>query len=761
MRAPVVKTKSLPYRFISLTGAFAAVFWTICILASYGWNVSKERAKTREVVLSTAHAYFNKDQAYRLWATTHGGVYVPVTDETPPNPYLDHVKERDIETPSGRKLTLMNPAYMLRQMMQQYSNLYGVRGHITSLNTLNPINRPDEWEAEALRSFEAGVKVVVDFTSVDGQPYLRLMHPFVTEAGCLKCHASQGYVVGDIRGGISVSTPMAPFLDIERQTLRAIRLTHAALLLLGYGSIGLVAWRAKHRTRERMRAERIIRKWAHIFESADWGVALVARDGETLETANPAFLAMHGYSDTPEKTLRLSDLPAPENAGELSPYVRLSETRRRTFESTHLRKDGTVFPVLVTITSMSNETGETGNMVLNVQDITELKTAQKEKDALHEQLVRAQRLESIGRLAGGVAHDFNNLLSAILGYTELGLLRTPPDSEVREYLVAANEAGEKAAGVARQLLAFSRKQVLETKVLNLNTVVRNMAGLLKQAVGEGVILDLSISSPVKNIIANPGQIEQVLMNLCVNARDAMPEGGRLGIETHNFEVTEERHSGPPAGQYVGLWVSDTGVGIRAEHIDKIFEPFFTTKEKDLGTGLGLAMVHGIVKQHGGHVEVHTREGEGTTFTVYFPAVPEGVRETPPRAAEELRPGNERILVVDDEPAIQALVRDALTPLGYKVCLAGSSEQAMALMEASPRPFDLLLADVILRGMSGRALAERVRTRWPQTHVILMTGYGYSETAGHEALDSSFDVLAKPLSVADLSEKLRETFDPVA
>ncbi len=406
-----------------------------------------------------------------------------------------------------------------------------------------------------------------------------------------------------------------------------------------------------------------------------------------------------------------------------------------------------------------------GNVVAGIEmarDITARKQAEQEKQSLQSKLVQSQKMESIGKLAGGVAHDFNNLLSSIIGYGELALMKTPDDYLVKEYIELILEAGEKAAALTRQLLAFSRKQVLEMKVVSINTVIENMLNMLGRIIGEDIALELNVKTPGKRILGDSGQLEQVLMNLVINARDAMPDGGRLTIETTDAEVDEKSakdHEGVKDGHYVVLTVSDTGVGISKKVQKRIFEPFFTTKGLGKGTGLGLSTVYGIVKQHGGQIFVYSKPNKGTTFKIYLPvttAQPED--ETAPEKEPDMRLGTETILVVDDEPSICSLVMETLKPLGYKIIEASSAEEALQLGESAETRIDLLLSDMVMPGMNGGELADILLAKHPEMKVILMSGYTDNSLIKRSVLRSKVLFLQKPLSPANLMGKLREALD---
>ena len=381
---------------------------------------------------------------------------------------------------------------------------------------------------------------------------------------------------------------------------------------------------------------------------------------------------------------------------------------------------------------------------------------------LEVRLLQAQKLETVGRLAGGVAHDFNNILQVIQGYSSLMLKRLPENDPLREYMQEIQAAGEKASSLTHQLLAFSRRQILQLKVLNLNAIVSEMQKMLRRLIGEDVELSTSLAPDLGCVKADPLQMEQVLMNLAVNARDAMPRGGRLRIETANVEI----EPGPPAdqlevtpGSYLVLTVSDTGVGMDGETLNHIFEPFFTTKEKDKGTGLGLSMVYGIIKQSGGALLVESEPGQGTSFRIYLPRVsPNAVSSTASSVPRPALRGTETILLVEDEAGVRKLIAEVLKTSGYQVLTAASGREALTLSERHAGTIDLLITDVIMPEMNGGEVADRLRRLRPDLLALFVTGFTSEAIFRHGDPESFKPVIQKPFSPETLSRKIREILD---
>ena len=396
------------------------------------------------------------------------------------------------------------------------------------------------------------------------------------------------------------------------------------------------------------------------------------------------------------------------------------------------------------------------------EEIRQRTRVEEELKASEEALRQSQKLEALGTLAGGVAHDFNNLITVITGYAELLTRELPSDSPMRTDIEQIDQAAERASGLVRQLLAFSRKQVLQPRIMDLNHVVSGMEKMLSRLVPEDVALQTQLEPRLARINADPGSIEQVLMNLVVNARDAMPRGGRVRIETANVTLGsayEHRPEAVPAGPAVMLAVSDTGVGMDDATRARIFEPFFTTKGPGKGTGLGLSTVYGIVKQSGGNISVYSKPGDGSTFRVYFPVATRAAESAAPDDGDQAWPrGTETVLVTEDEEQVRAFVKRSLEQQGYKVLPAGHGAEALALSESYAGPIHLLLTDVVMPSMSGQELSRQLREQRPGLPVIFLSGYSAEAIAHHGRLAPDSLFLQKPVSPARLARAVREALD---
>ncbi|HSP93689.1 MAG TPA: PAS domain S-box protein [Thermoanaerobaculia bacterium] len=517
---------------------------------------------------------------------------------------------------------------------------------------------------------------------------------------------------------------------------------------------------------ERMHAEEALRqseqKYRDIFDFATVGIYQSRYDG-SLITVNAPLAEILDY-DSPEDLLRhnLDEIYAdPAERRELIARFEPAGKAHRQ-EVLWKRKDGTPIWLELDARAVRNADGTTRYFEGFVHDVSERKKSEEEKRRLQEQLVQAQKMEAVGQLAGGIAHDFNNLLTAITGYSELLLGELPPEDLRRSHAEEIRKAGERAASLTQQLLAFSRRQVLEPKVLDVNVVVSDIERMLRRLIGEHIELKTRKTPDVWKVKADPGQIEQAILNLVLNARDAMPSGGTLAIETSNAELDQEfarSHVPTQPGSYVMVAVSDTGVGISDDVKARLFEPFFTTKERGKGTGLGLSTTYGIIKQSGGYLWCDSEVGRGTTFQVLLPRVEEPVSEVVERkTSPPIHPGDETVLLVEDEPEVRSLVQRILKTQGYTVVTAANPDEALAVAREFRGPIQLMVTDVVMPGMSGLQLAERLNPTRPDMKVLFVSGYT-NDAIGHQGvLDPGTAFLQKPFTPNALARKVREVLE---
>lgn len=494
-----------------------------------------------------------------------------------------------------------------------------------------------------------------------------------------------------------------------------------------------------------------------ITENAADMIAVVDTQGERVYNS-PSYEKILGYTPDELNGTTAADQIHPEDRDRVMKAA--SEARRTgtgtTLEYRMRHKDGT-WRTLESRASTIVKNGTVEKLVIVNRDVTQRKS-------LEEQFRQAQKMEAIGRLSGGVAHDFNNLLGVIIGYGEIVQEGTPAESPLRGCVDEMLKAGHRAAGLTRQLLAFSRQQVLDPRILDLNAVVRDMEKMLKRLIGEDIQLVTSLSPELVRIKADQGQIEQVVLNLAVNARDAMPEGGELTLHTSNFHMDEEFVSRYPypvlAGDYVRFTVNDNGVGMDAATRARVFEPFFTTKEKGKGTGLGLSMVYGVVKQSGGYIDVTSEPGVGTYFNIYLPRAENAADSQKPfsELCVAALKGNETVLLVEDETSLRTLSRHLLELCGYQVLEAENGSAALRISEDNSRNIDLLLTDVVMPGMSGRVLADQITTQRPEIRIVYMSGYTGQTVGQHGVLAEGSFFLPKPFTRESLAAKVREALD---
>ena len=866
--------------------------WIAIIGLSFTWNWYQVGKSAIIFAAAEARASHEKDLVYRRWSAQHGGVYVSPTEATPPNPYLSHLPNRDLVTTDGKQLTLVNPAYMTRQVHALGKEQYGALGHITSLTPLNPNNAADSWEAEALRLFETGNKEVVSSENINGQLYLRLIRPLITEKSCLNCHASQGYKEGDIRGGISVSVPESPYSTATGQQRKQLLIVH---LLIGIiGLLGLFkgnnllrsAGTALVKSEERFRrvsslisdvayscshdaegfyfidwmtgaAEKICgysieeikakKCWRFLVVDEDLPVfdqniinltpgsqsschlRIRHQNGNIVWIASNAECVMepgthnrvHLYGSLIDITERkrseenlhesremlkavLNAIPVrvfwkdkdlkylgcnmafAQDAGCKDPEDVIGKTdndlawqdqaefyqaddraviesgeSRLLFEESQPSSSGEDIHLLTSKVPLRDIEGEIVGVLGAYYDITQRKQAEGERDKLQSQMNQIKKMESIGRLAGGVAHDFNNMLGVILGYTQIALEETEPNSSLHQHLLRVLEAGQRSADITRQLLAFARKQQVAPKILNLNEIIeQGTLLLLRRLIGENIDLAWKPKAKLWAVKMDSSQIDQILINVCANARDAIKGTGIITIETDKVildEVFCTNHPGATPGAYVLLKISDDGGGMDKEILDNIFEPFFTTKGIGQGTGLGLATVFGIVKQNNGFIDVASVHGEGTTFSIFLPRYEDqpvpARNDTDPLPIARLC--NETILLVEDEPMILEMANIILQAQGYVVLSATTPNKAIELAEQHSGQIDLLITDVIMPEMNGRDLASRLRSRHQDFKLLFMSGYTADVIDHQGILDENCNFLQKPFSSKDFRAKIRE------
>jgi chemotaxis family two-component system sensor kinase Cph1 len=601
------------------------VAWTLIVSALLLHAIDDIKRQTHKMVKKEALIYFNKDLASRLWASSHGGVYVPVTEETPPNPFLSHVPDRDAETPGGKSLTLMNPAYMMRQMMDQYADLYGVRAHITSLKYFRKETAPDDWERAALTSFESGVKEVCEFTELEGMDHFRLMRPLMVKEQCLKCHGFQGYKVGDIRGGVSVSVPMASYLETQRREIVTHSISFSILWLLGLAGIGLAVRGLRTHLREREKAESLLaesqEKYSTLVESSLTGIYII-QDG-IIKFANNRAAEIYGYSKDELIGMDALGVVHPDDR-ELVKGMREGRLKGEAvpseYEARGIRKDGETVWVQrrVALCEYNGRPATLGNVL----DVTALKRAQDESEARAKELARSNR--ELDQFAAVASHDLSEPLRKIHAFGAIVKEKYDRmlDDEGKDYLERMRKAAERMQNMINALLSYSR---VTTKAqpfsrVNLGDPVRealsNLEILIQRTDGRVQVEDLPA------LEGDPSQMIQLFQNLIGN-----------GLKFHRKEdppvIRVWAQMGPSSGDRIQgrhdptwkIHVEDNGIGFDENQLERIFLPFERLHGHGVyeGAGMGLAICRKIVERHGGTITAASTPGKGSTFIITLSA----------------------------------------------------------------------------------------------------------------------------------------------
>jgi two-component system cell cycle sensor histidine kinase/response regulator CckA len=855
--------------------------WIGVVLLSLALNSLGDWRQSVELARMEAGASLDKDLLYRRWASRHGGVYVPPTDLSPPNPYLKDIRDRDVVTTVGKALTLVNPAYMTRQVYEMAQEQKGAQGHITSLKPLRPENKPDAWEAEALTSFEKGAGFATAIVDQEGSSFLRLMRPMRIEASCLKCHGHQGYREGDIRGGLSVTVPMQPYHTMAARHIAFTGLAH--LVLGGLGLIGL--WLSERRQKSSWQAlreaevalleserryrsllngvqlfsvmldakgrvtyanEALLRKtgWAkdevlghdwfdrfvpagtdvrQIFvDSLSSGLIPVTLENEILTRAGERRLIAWSNTllreeqgiiigtaslgeDITERAQTESKLReqaallnvasdaiivvdprgliqfwnrgaeliygwSPEDVqgrdlrallydGDHPPPLaaRQAILNRGSWhgELTQVRKDGSVVTVRASGVLMQDREGRPRSLLLTASDITEEKR-------LEGRLLHSQRLETLGAIAGGVAHDLNNVLTPLLIAADSlrPLAREPGDHEIVQLV---HDSARRGAEIVQQLLLFSRNRDAPRTLLQPEFLLHELERLIRETFPKNITVSVTTEPDMWEVEANQTKLHQVLLNLCVNARDAMPAGGGLSVTATKRIVdaaAASRHEGASPGAYVAFQVTDTGTGITAADLEKIFDPFYTTKPAGKGTGLGLPAVLGITKAHEGFVVVESLVGEGSSFTVFLPARIETHPVAPTPLPKPYAAGRgEQVLIVDDESIIRSSLERLLGGANYRTLVAADGAAALELLQQHGSSLHLVITDMMMPVMDGCEFLQRLRQIAPQLPVLVMSGGArHSPAELQKMIGGRMRFLTKPFLSADVLTLAREILD---
>ncbi len=608
-KSAIRQTRLGPYPWIMV------VIWTILTGTSLTWAIYHKQQETMAVAMNEARTIFEKDLVYYRWAANQNGVYVPVTKTTGPNPYLKHFSDTSAVTDSGRTLTLVNPEYMIRQVYEMQNTDSGALGHITSLDPIRPSNAADPWEENALLNFEDGGKEVWAIQRMDDKEYFRLMRPMITEQGCLKCHADQGYEVGDIRGGICVSVPMTLLNGLFRKDVFAMALAHGALWILGLLGIFLVSYRITGSIREKEQAETRLR--AIINNMLD-GLITLDENG-IIESINASAATMFGYYPEAVEGHGIDFLvrfpPGTIGGDELEKSLQEAISSGRPLNG--LRSNGESFPVALSLSKM--QLARKRFFIVMVRDVTE--EEQRRTEAL-----RAGQLAAIGELAAGVAHEINNPVNGIINYSQVLLdeAEDQNDESSPDILKRIIREGERVAAIVSNLLAFARQRDEVVSDVTIKEVIDDCLSLILYQLDKDVIkLDVDVPDDLPFLKGNPQQLHQVFLNLLTNARYALNqrfEGSdpEKRIEIRSWMTNVDGRS------FIRTTFTDYGVGIPQDVIDRIFDSLFTTKPPGEGTGLGLSISKGLVRDHAGQLTLESVPGDHTVATVDLPVASGGL-----------------------------------------------------------------------------------------------------------------------------------------
>lgn len=618
------EARGLPSRGGGPVSWILALVWTLLTATLMIWSVYHRQQAMMAEAISTARTVFEKDLVYYRWAARQKGLFVPISEETPPNPYLqDMVEEPRVHTTSGQELALVNPEYMIRQVYELQTSDHGALGHITSLNPIRAANAADPWEREALADFEKGSDEVWTMDKIKGKEYFRLMRPMVTESGCLKCHAQQGYEVGDIRGGISVSLPMQLPRDLFFKEIFTLALAYGALWLLGLLGIFLGSFRVAASIREREMAEANLRA---IIDNMLDGLITLNGQGDIL-TLNSSAARMFGYTaaEAVGRDIRLL-IRFPEShkgSGAGSPMTDIQSAMGTIREFAGLRRDGSAFPLEISVSSMRRD-GDT-IFIIMARDITEEEVHKAEA-------LRAGQMAAIGELAAGVAHEINNPINGVINYSQVLLdsMDEGSDNTSRDLLSRIIKESERVAIIVRNLLAFARQRDEVVGELQIRSVlVECVELLLYQFNKDGISVEIDVPEDLPCLQGNPQQLHQVFLNLLTNARYALNQRYK-GQNPDKRIAIRSRLVSPGGRPFIRTTVTDWGIGIPQNIIDRIFDTLFTTKPPGEGTGVGLSISKGLVRDHEGHLTLESTPGDHTTATVDLPVrFGKGVKEGEP------------------------------------------------------------------------------------------------------------------------------------
>lgn len=734
---------------------YSLVLLSAILVFSAAWNIIQIKEETVEKVKFEARTIYDHNVAYKKWNAMLGGVYAATGSASMPNQYI---KAEDRELVYGRqKLTLVNHYQMTKNAYQIMSDSKGanILNRVVSLKPLNPDNKPDDWEQSALLNFEKGLEEFSEVAMMGGTPYLRVLKPYKMEQECMKCHESQGYKVGDVRGGISIGIPMTQYYASEARAIYTVIGTHIAMWFIGFGGIAFFSIRLMKNEKKRRYTEWKFKTLSDFAVNWEYWINV---DGDIVYMS-PSALSITGYSvDEFIKNKELVRAVVHPEDQELydSHVADFALMDSGELEYRIITKDGQVKWISHICGPIYIDDQFLGRRITN-RDVTDRKK-------LKAQLVQSQKMESLGLMAGNVAHDFNNILTTIMGFS--ALLKenlSPHDSAAARYIQNILIASDRAQALTNSLLTFSRKQIVRPQEMSIKSVISEIEPILRRLIGEEYELQLSFTDDDYPVCVDKNQMEQVVMNIVTNARDAMPDGGLISIETSAVSVDKESsaNSHITPGAYMLLVISDTGSGIDKHDIPHIFDPFFTTKEKGKGTGLGLSIVYGIIKQHNGFINVYSESGSGTTFKIYLPVSDVRDQARLCNVVEELYDGDisgsGTILVAEDETGVRELLVEVLEKAGYNVITAVDGEDAVYKYRKNVEEINLCILDVMMPKKNGKQTYKELKAINPGVKVIFISGYTQNILSSKGIYEEGLTFMAKPLNIHKLLSHVKTVF----
>jgi len=747
------------------------IFWTVVVAVLAIYNSYRLHQVSMEIGIGVARSSFNKDQAIRNWATFHGGIYVPMNKGTPANPYLDHMPERDIITLSGKKLTLMNPAYMIRQLNEHFAEEYGIEGHITSLKPLRPENRADAWETRALQSFEQGNSESLEITKIAGKPFLRLMQPMKVKQGCLKCHGHQGYKVGDIRGGVAVSWPMGDIFLGEQTALVNQSISLFLLWVLGSSFIYYEGKRLAKVNRQRNRALREVEEIKERLEFVVAGARVGTWDWEVQTGAlvlNERWAEMLGYTlaETKPHISSWKALLHPDDIEKTSQAVTdLLEGRIPSYMTEHrLRhKSGHwVWILAVGKVLTRDQQGKPLRAVgihLDISDQKDQATKRLQASLQQEQLIH---FESLKTMAGAIAHRFNNSMMVVTGNLDLLQAATADDSVEHKMALDAAQAARGASHVGSMMLSYVGQRPLKLQELSLVSLVQESLTELHTLFSPEISLKFIKPEESFYCSIDQQQIIEVVESLLINAVESLKDGagsieitfGRDSFATSSFPIVFQKELSQE-GMYIFCQIKDSGHGIDSENVLRIFEPFYTTKF--VGRGLGLALTVGVMQAHHGAITVESTSGEGTTVRVLLPPIKPSSQENVCLSQKndgEAAQLSGDILLADDDEMILEVGGKMLEALGYTVHTAIDGQEAIGKILKEDIGFCAAILDISMPKLGGIEAMQAIREINPAMPILLSSGYPENEFSFTKEDRKKSDVfLSKPFQLAKLRSSL--------